>query len=239
MDAKIKEILIKFHPNPNEAVWKHKQSGQWIAKHKDLEIVAAAAGVVFNPPTVLQFDLEKKIAAFVVSGTMDKRTEWSVGEATGYNSQNQYYGSMAEKRGKDRVILKLIGLHGYVYSDNEIEEETHNAKKPVDTQNKKVIEKKKVSDTPKKVEKKVPTPFDISERLIDKIDTFQSFETLGVWLQDQKVVDARDGIYLKDEALSLKVDRAIEKKKESFVLSPSQSAGAALDDGRGGAFRND
>ena len=86
------------------------------------------------------------------------------------------------------------------------------------------VEKKKVIDTPKKEEKKAPTPFDISERLIAKIDTFQSFETLDMWLKGQKVIDARDGVYLKDEALSMKVDRAIESKKESFVLSPSQSA---------------
>lgn len=26
---------------------------------------------------------------------------------------------MAEKRAKDRVILKLVGLHGYVYSEEE------------------------------------------------------------------------------------------------------------------------
>lgn len=29
---------------------------------------------------------------------------------------------MAEKRGKDRVILKLIGLHGVVYSEEEADE---------------------------------------------------------------------------------------------------------------------
>ena len=29
---------------------------------------------------------------------------------------------MAEKRAKDRVILKLVGLHGYVYSEDESDE---------------------------------------------------------------------------------------------------------------------
>ena len=29
---------------------------------------------------------------------------------------------MAEKRAKDRVILKLAGLHGYVYSEDEAED---------------------------------------------------------------------------------------------------------------------
>lgn len=121
MEPKVKEILAKYHDNPEDAVWFHKQSGQWLAKHKALEAIAIRAGIEFNLPTVLQFDLEKKIAAFIVCGVMGDKDAWSVGEATSYNSQNQYYGAMAEKRGKDRVILKLIGLHGDVYSDDEIE----------------------------------------------------------------------------------------------------------------------
>jgi hypothetical protein len=123
IDPKVKEILSKYHDNPEEAVWQHKQSGQWLAKHKALEIIAARAGITYDKPTVLEFDLEKKIAAIVVIGRLGDKEEWSIGEATSYNSQNNYYGSMAEKRGKDRVILKLLGLHGEVYSDEEIDNE--------------------------------------------------------------------------------------------------------------------
>ena len=47
--------------------------------------------------------------------------EWSFGEAMGYNLKNNYPFAMAEKRAKDRVILKLAGLHG-VYSEEEAED---------------------------------------------------------------------------------------------------------------------
>ena len=224
MEERIREILTKYHPNPKEAVWKHKQSGQWIAKHKDLEIVAAAAGVVFNTPTVLQFDLEKKVAAFVISGTMDKRTEWSVGEATAYNSQNQYYGSMAEKRGKDRVILKLIGLHGYVYSDNEIEEEEHNAKKP-DTPSK--VSKapkveKAVIDTPKE------TPDDLANRLMLGFTDRKTVDEVTKLEAQGSMKSARAGLFKLNPNLAMKVDEHIKKRKLDLATSlPSPSQAAA------------
>lgn len=121
IDPRVHDILKEYHDNPKEAVWHHKQSNQWIAKHKDLELVAARAGIEFNEPVILQIDLEKKIVALCVTGTLKERKEWSIGEATSYNSQNNYYCAMAEKRAKDRVILKLLGLHGFVYSDEEID----------------------------------------------------------------------------------------------------------------------
>ena len=36
-----------------------------------------------------------------------------------YNNKNSYPYAMAEKRAKDRVILKLIGVAGFVYSEDE------------------------------------------------------------------------------------------------------------------------
>jgi hypothetical protein len=59
---------------------------------------------------------------------MGDRVEWSIGEALiGVNyrvsgKQAAYVYAMAEKRAKDRVILKLIELHGYVYSEEEADE---------------------------------------------------------------------------------------------------------------------
>ena len=45
-----------------------------------------------------------------------------MGEASPKNNKNAYPWAMAEKRAKDRVILKLIGLHGLVYSEQEADE---------------------------------------------------------------------------------------------------------------------
>ena len=47
---------------------------------------------------------------------------WTTGEANGLNCTAEYYFAMAEKRGKDRVILKLINAYEYgIYSDVEAE----------------------------------------------------------------------------------------------------------------------
>ena len=53
---------------------------------------------------------------------MKDASEWSIGEASPYNNKNAYPFAMAEKRAKDRVILKLVGLHGDVYSQDEADE---------------------------------------------------------------------------------------------------------------------
>jgi len=72
--------------------------------------------------------VERDEAVILVSGRMGDRTEWSIGEAlinVNYRvsgKQAAYVYAMAEKRAKDRVILKLVGLHGFLYSEEEADE---------------------------------------------------------------------------------------------------------------------
>ncbi len=56
-----------------------------------------------------------------VNSNKDKVIE-TFGEAAPMNNSNGYPVAMAEKRAKDRVILKLVGLHGDVYSEDEADE---------------------------------------------------------------------------------------------------------------------
>jgi len=78
---------------------------------------------------------------------MDQRTEWSFGEATPANNKNAYPFAMSEKRAKDRVILKLVGLHGDVYSDTEIDKQAQDDIKERATKEKKEPPKEKPSKT--------------------------------------------------------------------------------------------
>ena len=60
----------------------------------------------------------------LVKGKWNDKEEWTIGEAMPINidrgnNKQQYPFAMAEKRAKDRVILKLLGLHGHVYSQEE------------------------------------------------------------------------------------------------------------------------
>ena len=119
LDPVIADVLKKYGVG-HEACW--DCHGTWVVYHKFLEQIAAKALIKFDPPLILEADGVKKCAAICVTGSMLDRSEWSIGEAAPANNKNAYPFAMAEKRGKDRVILKLIGLHGLAYSEEEADE---------------------------------------------------------------------------------------------------------------------
>ena len=57
-----------------------------------------------------------------MTGKKGDASAWSFGEAMPSNNKNAYPFAMAEKRAKDRVILKLIGLSGDAYSEDEADD---------------------------------------------------------------------------------------------------------------------
>jgi hypothetical protein len=123
-DKKISEVLAKFGEPMAGNVW--RVQGTAVIYHKTLERIAAQAQVAFDEPKIIR--AERDEAVIQVTGRMGERIEWSIGEALiGVNyrvsgKQAAYVYAMAEKRAKDRVILKLIELHGYVYSEEEADE---------------------------------------------------------------------------------------------------------------------
>jgi hypothetical protein len=123
-DKQIADILAKYGEPMAGNVW--RVQGQAVIYHKALERIAAQAKIRFDAPTVLR--AERDEAVLLVTGHMADRSEWSIGEAlvnVNYRvsgRQAAYVYAMAEKRAKDRVILKLIELHGLVYSEEEADE---------------------------------------------------------------------------------------------------------------------
>ncbi|WP_159585968.1 trna delta -isopentenylpyrophosphate transferase [Chelativorans xinjiangense] len=117
IDPRLIEILTEYGESPNDALW--DCHGTWVAYHKAIERIAAKAGVVFDMPQIIEANSAGKTVAIAVSGKMGDRQEWSFGEAAPSNNKNAYPYAMAEKRAKDRVVLKLVGLHGLVYSEEE------------------------------------------------------------------------------------------------------------------------
>lgn len=120
---RVVEYLKKHNLTTKECLWNpiKNKPNVWAIKHKVCEQIAADVGITFDLPVVVESDSANKTVALIVTGHMGDRTEWSFGEASPGNCKNQYPYSMAEKRGKDRVILKLIGLHGDVHSDEEFD----------------------------------------------------------------------------------------------------------------------
>src|SRR5215213_4707502 len=128
-DQQIADILAQYGEPVASNIW--RVQGQAVIYHKALERIAAQAKIRFDPPSVLRSERDE--AVILVTGHMpgsdgDERIEWSIGEAlinVNYRvsgKQAAYVYAMAEKRAKDRVILKLIELHGLVYSEEEADE---------------------------------------------------------------------------------------------------------------------
>ena len=104
----------------NEHLW--DCHGTMVIKHKTLEKLAAFKGIQFDKPEFIEVSIKNKEVAVLVTGHLGNKSEWSVGESAPYNCKNSYPFAMAEKRAKDRVILKLVGLHGDVYSEDEADD---------------------------------------------------------------------------------------------------------------------
>ena len=118
----IGKLLDEVGANKLEDAWQVR-TGIWAVKHKALEKVAAHLGIVFEQPKIICAEILEKAVAIQVNGYLPSGVSaWSIGEAATYNNKNGYPFAMAEKRAKDRVILKLCGLHGDAYSEEEADD---------------------------------------------------------------------------------------------------------------------
>jgi hypothetical protein len=172
----IRELFNKFGADlERDDVWTVQSAT--VIKHRALERLAAAAKVTFAAPQVLRAEREE--AVILATGTLGERSEWSIGEAlvnVNYRISGKmaaYVYAMAEKRAKDRVILKLTGLHG-LYSEDEADEfkERQSAPPP-------------------------PQP-SVADRLIAKINEAESAVELGAWWQLPAVQIAWKGLHGMD-----------------------------------------
>lgn len=119
IDQRLVDLLKKYGED-NTAVW--DCHGTWVAYHAAVERMAAKAGIIFDKPEMIINDAEKKTVVICVSASMAEKREWSFGEVSPSNNKNSYPYAMAEKRAKDRVALKLLGMAGLVYSEEEADD---------------------------------------------------------------------------------------------------------------------
>ncbi len=116
----VMEFMAKYGIESDE-IWEVHGS-TWVVKHKALERVAAEVGIDWDKPELKVCDMAGGLCAVLISGRLGERVEYSFGEASPKNNKNSYPIAMAEKRAKDRVILKLLVTHGALYSESEADE---------------------------------------------------------------------------------------------------------------------
>jgi hypothetical protein len=113
--------FMELYKIDSDEIWE-VHGATWVVKHKALERVAVEVGIVWLRPSVQVCDLANKIAVICAFGKLGEREEWSFGEASPANNKNSYPMAMAEKRARDRVILKLLTGNGALYSEAEADE---------------------------------------------------------------------------------------------------------------------
>jgi hypothetical protein len=133
----ISNLLKEVGANSTD-VWEVRKN-TWVVKHKALERIAAHLDIKFDSPKIIHSDMESKQVAIEVSGSAGENTAWSIGEAAPYNNKNAYPFAMAEKRAKDRVILKLAGIHGDAYSEEEADDFKESEESEAEREVKKLI----------------------------------------------------------------------------------------------------
>jgi hypothetical protein len=124
VEQRVTDILAQYGEVVEGNVWTVQSAT--VIYHKTVERMAVRAGIVFEEPTVLR--AERDEAVILVRGKLGDRWDYDLGEAlvnVNYRisgRQAAYVYAMALKRGRDRLILKLIGLHGLLYSEAEADD---------------------------------------------------------------------------------------------------------------------
>ena len=113
----IKELQKKYQLEKDD-FWHHQQSNQWIITHNAVEKIANIEGVELIDIKVLNSEID--FLRFLVTMKLADKTISSIGEAAQSNCFSKYKGAMAEKRGIDRCVLKLINAYEYGIS-SEVE----------------------------------------------------------------------------------------------------------------------
>ena len=124
IDPIVKDILNELKFNPAECLW--EKHGATCMKHRYIEIAGQNKGVVINSLDEIEKNSAEGVVAIKCTASLGKSKVITYGEATPKNNKNSYPYAMAEKRAVDRAILKLIGIHGFVYSDDEVDDKFEN-----------------------------------------------------------------------------------------------------------------
>jgi hypothetical protein len=105
-------------------MWKIN-NGKYAIKHLELEKLAYKYNIETNID-LKSCDLSKGCAVVKGVATYNGKQYFSFGEVSPLNNDFNFPVAVAEKRAADRAILKALGIHGNVYSDEELSNIQHN-----------------------------------------------------------------------------------------------------------------
>ena len=121
----ISDLGKKYKLDGKVDVWKCHDN--WILTHDAITKIALLENIKISKIESI-YQSETSCRFLITMVKMDSNdvvvdSITSVAEADNRNSKNNYYGSMAEKRGIDRCVLKLIQAYQYgIYSEVEADD---------------------------------------------------------------------------------------------------------------------
>ena len=189
MDDVIKNLMKDLKLDYNENTWVVHGKAR-VVLHKALEKIAAHKGIKFDAPAMIANDPEKKIAAMCVTGHLGDRVEWAIGAASPSNNKNNYPYAMAEKRAKDRVILKLLNMAGDYYSQEEADQFEEAKPKEIDEPRKKAPEPEPQPDPEPAPEPQLSDEIrNWANQVNDSIENKNNMEKPGKYSAEQMFID--------------------------------------------------
>jgi len=122
----LEKIKKKYGLKNDVDMWLHQQSRKYIIKHDTIEKIASQENIKIIKIECLNSSIE--LVRFLISmGQIDAEGKvinavTTVGEADKNNCTSRYIGCMAEKRGIDRAVLKILGLYDEAMSEIEADD---------------------------------------------------------------------------------------------------------------------
>ena len=100
-------------------------NGKFCIKHFEVENLARKYGIE-TEPFLQSCNLEKGCVVVKAVATFKNKKFFSFGEVSPLNNDFSFPVAVAEKRAADRAILKALGIHGSVYSSEELSNKKEN-----------------------------------------------------------------------------------------------------------------
>ena len=131
IDSRALAILKKLNLDQKDEQGQYKAlwdcHGTWVMYHRFIEQAGAENGIRYKYEEV-ETNSADGIVVIKCTAVLDKGNERKIqvvsyGESSPKNTKNSYPYAMAEKRAYERCVLKLLGLHGFVYSEDELPDE--------------------------------------------------------------------------------------------------------------------
>ena len=119
IDKHAQKILEELNLNPKDCLW--DCHGAWVMYHRYVEQAGIEKGISINAIEVVEANSKDGIAVVKCIASKGDVSVTTFGESSPKNNRNPYPFAMAEKRAIDRAFLKLLGLHGFIYAEDEMD----------------------------------------------------------------------------------------------------------------------